>query len=183
MTDCLPKSDRLDAASVEGLGEFFDSGHNGHDGNGQDLPLCNQTDETAADWTPEIAAKVLRKSVRTIRRMLQDGELEGYKVPGPRRPEWRIKPVGHDLQSPSNRSWSDKVRLEELQKQIADLRTELERAQHDLQGASFRNGYLEAKLEQREKEVAERDTAIKLLTDSQHKPSRWARFTNWFIGR
>jgi hypothetical protein len=45
-----------------------------------------------------------------------------------------------------------------------------------LEAANYRVGWLESQLQERDKE-------IKLLTDSQHKPSRWARFKKWFFGR
>jgi hypothetical protein len=38
----------------------------------------------------------------------------------------------------------------------------------------WRNGFLESQLQEREQE-------IKLLTDKQHKLSRWVRFMNWFL--
>ena len=38
----------------------------------------------------------------------------------------------------------------------------------------MRNGYLQAQVETSQE-------AIKLLTDSQHKPSWWAKFSNWFF--
>ena len=50
-------------------------------------------DENTTDWTLEQAARVLGKSDRTIRRLIQDGILNGYKVPGQKHDEWRIKPV------------------------------------------------------------------------------------------
>jgi excisionase family DNA binding protein len=49
-----------------------------------------------------------------------------------------------------------------------------ERLLKDLEAASYRIGYLESKLE-------ERDLAIKLLTDSQHKPSWLSKFASWFF--
>jgi len=45
-----------------------------------------------------------------------------------------------------------------------------------LEAASMRIGYLEARTENYEKE-------IKLLTDGQHKQSKWLRFWGWFMGR
>ncbi len=45
----------------------------------------------------------------------------------------------------------------------------------ELEGATYRIGYLEAQL-------AERDQQIKLLTDSKHKSSLWARFKKWCAG-
>lgn len=43
-----------------------------------------------------------------------------------------------------------------------------------LEAATYRVGYLEAQLEGRDRE-------IKLLTDSQHKPSWWQRFKQLFV--
>jgi hypothetical protein len=66
--------------------------------------------------------------------------------------------------------------------EVIELRIKLELAEQEkaeikaqLEGATYRNGYLEAQLE------AERQT-VKLLTDSQHKPSWWAKFASWFMG-
>ncbi|HEY9682157.1 MAG TPA: hypothetical protein V6C86_11305 [Oculatellaceae cyanobacterium] len=52
-----------------------------------------------------------------------------------------------------------------------------------LEAATYRVGFLESQLSERQKEIEERDVAIKLLTDSQHKPSRWAQFKKWFLGQ
>ncbi|MBX9724802.1 MAG: helix-turn-helix domain-containing protein [Candidatus Obscuribacterales bacterium] len=59
-----------------------------------------------------------------------------------------------------------------------DLAKALVEISHKLEHATYRNGWLEAKLEEVQKE---RDQAIKLLTDSQHKPSWWAKFSSWFF--
>lgn len=45
-----------------------------------------------------------------------------------------------------------------------------------LESATYRIGYLEAQLESKEEK-------IKLLTDSQNKPTHWQRFVRWFMGR
>lgn len=45
-----------------------------------------------------------------------------------------------------------------------------------LEAATYRVGWLESQLQEREKD-------IKLLTDSQHKTSRWAVFKKWFLGQ
>jgi hypothetical protein len=62
------------------------------------------------------------------------------------------------------------------EKLIRELQEKLDARDHHLQAANYRIGYLEAQLESERQQV-------KLLTDSQHKPSRWARFYSWFIGR
>ncbi len=43
-----------------------------------------------------------------------------------------------------------------------------------LEAATYRVGYLESRLEDRESQ-------IKLLTDNQHKPGWWAKFSSWFF--
>jgi hypothetical protein len=50
---------------------------------------------------------------------------------------------------------------------------------HKLEAANYRIGWLESQLREREQDVEE----LKLLTDSQHKISRWQRFRSWFFGR
>jgi hypothetical protein len=48
-----------------------------------------------------------------------------------------------------------------------------------LEAANYRIGWLESQVREREQDVKE----LKLLTDSQHKPSRWTRFRKWFLGQ
>jgi excisionase family DNA binding protein len=61
-----------------------------------------------------------------------------------------------------------------IEKLISELQVKLDSRDHHLQAANYRIGYLEAQLE------AERQQ-VKLLTDSQHKPGWWARFSSWFF--
>lgn len=51
-----------------------------------------------------------------------------------------------------------------------------------LEVLTYRNGYLEAQLAERQKELELHQEQIKLLTDSQHKPSWWRKFATWFMG-
>jgi predicted RNase H-like nuclease (RuvC/YqgF family) len=71
------------------------------------------------------------------------------------------------IEESSKRADVDRALLEELRSRNSELETKL-------QAASWRNGYLESKLE-------ERDIQIKLLTDSQQKPSWWQRFKAFFV--
>ena len=126
---------------------------------------------TDTDWTPEQAAKVLGKSVRTVRRLLQEGTLKGYKVAGRRRAEWRVKAVNmsafESVTVPVNYvAVSENDRLWQL----------LKEKDAKLEALTMRTGYLEALL-------AERETEIKLLTDSQHKSGWWRSTWGWFLGR
>lgn len=51
-----------------------------------------------------------------------------------------------------------------------------------LEVLTYRNGYLESQLTERQKELDNQREQIKLLTDSQHKPRWWQRFSSWFFG-
>jgi len=54
------------------------------------------------------------------------------------------------------------------------LLTVIDEKDKKLEAATYRIGWLESQLQEREKEV-------KLLTDSQHKPGWWAKFSTWFF--
>lgn len=156
-------------------------------------------------WTIAEASKHLQVSAITVRRRLQRGELEGSKIQGPNGPEWRIKPCNldpdqtllnnsdltpeHDhtqvdnpaqpeLTQPliNDKSDPSQMVIDSLLKRISDLEHSLADSQSNLQSASWRNGYLESRIQTQEDQ-------IKLLTDSQHKPSKWARFKAWFFGQ
>lgn len=64
-----------DPADMTGMDDFFSC----HDKDGQE------------DLTLEQAAVRLNLSERTIQRRLKHRQLDGYKIPGPRGPEWRIR--------------------------------------------------------------------------------------------
>ena len=168
------------ATALDGFDDLLDCEVNetGHDLQVQDADA--PMSERMSDWTPEQAAEALGKSVRTIRRMLQDGTLDGYKVPGPKRLEWRVKPLTPIAVSPSDdrtkRDNSDTALVCELRNQIQELKTNCEQAAKQLEGAIYRTGYLEAQLE------AERQQ-VKLLTDGQHKSTWWHRIRSWFAGQ
>lgn len=72
--------------------------------------------------------------------------------------------------------------IQDYQRQIKELQQKFDVAQEQLKGASFRNGYLESQVESFKNELENQRDTIKLLTDSQHKPSLWARFKNWCLG-
>jgi excisionase family DNA binding protein len=165
------------AAALDGFDDLLDCEvtHSGHD------PQVQNSDTlTLTDWTPEEAAEALGKSVRTVRRMLQEGALEGYKVPGPKRLEWRVKPLTpiavKSVDDRIKRLHSDTDLVIELRNQIQELKANLEQATKQLEGASYRNGYLEAQVNGYEQQ-------IKLLTDPQHRSMWWHRIRSWFAGQ
>lgn len=175
-----------DHLTVEGLEHVLEAGDTGGDLSPGDIMAPG--DPAGDMWTLDDATRHLAVTKRTVLRKLKNGELVGYKVPGPFGPEWRIYPGDRaddatgDLSPPKPSpgdpvvSPPDPALIEELRRQISDLKSENQSLQKDLQGANWRNGYLES-------QVQSQDTQIKLLTDSQHKAGWWVRLCSWFVGR
>lgn len=161
--------------------------------------------------TLDEAAKTLNLSERTIQRRLKQGSLRGYKVAGPRGPEWRI--LLESWQDTANievSSSEDTTFIETISTQdttsdkegttfdryshlLGFYQSQITSLQEKLEAATYRNGYLEAQLTGAE-------TQLKLLPDFQAKASEaetlkqrvseleaelqrswWARFASWFV--
>jgi hypothetical protein len=71
-------------------------------------------------------------------------------------------------------STENQVRINPGSDNIDRLLNVINEKDQKLEAATYRIGWLESQLQDREKE-------IKLLTDSQHKPGWWAKFSNWFF--
>jgi excisionase family DNA binding protein len=175
-----------DHLTVEGLEHVLEGGDTGDDLSPGDIMAPG--DRGGDMWTLDEATRLLGVTKRTVLRKLKSGELTGYKVPGPFGQEWRIYPgdkagdMAGDLSpaiaSPDDLGVSPPVPalVEELRRQLDELKSENQSLQKELQAASWRNGYLES-------QVQSQDTQIKLLTDSQHTAGWWRRFCSWFTGR
>lgn len=130
-------------------------------------------------WTLKEAAERMGVSQNTIRNRIKARELHGYKVLGANGPEWRITP-------PADTITNNHLKVEGLQtllqviesqaKQIESLTKQLDANTGQLKAAADVVTYLH-------EQVRDKDTAIKLLTDSQHKSGWWAKFCSWFVGR
>jgi excisionase family DNA binding protein len=196
-------------ASTEGLDEFFEPlATLGQSTPDLAIATPDQTQATPdhAGLAIEQAAKILGVSNRTILRRLQKKTLDGFKINGPFGPEWRVSKKALTTHSQTlitlGLATPDLAIATPVQPQTSPVHLifqdieeeESEREQPDsansqtltttnidiadlllkLEGASYRIGYLESKLE-------EKNSQIKLLTDSQHKPSWWAKFSSWFF--
>lgn len=193
MNDTARDSINYQPADTQGLDDLFGKGVP-QDSSGQVVEVLKDSppqDKNEAqvtpgqDWTISQAAKELGISEKTVIRRLQRGTLTGYKVAGQFGLEWRVSRAAVDTTAqviaiPEDRTppdsgqatdsaGHDRIIIEDLKQELAELRTKLE-------GAVYRNGYLEAKLE-------ERDSTIKLLTDSKHKQGWWTNFCSWFMGQ
>lgn len=142
------------------------------------------------DLTLEEAAKRLNLSERTVQRRLKNGQLKGYKIAGPRGPEWRIKvescedTTGQAFAASDDTTFStddttiiETVSTEDTTRdskatttnaftQFAEFYHEqIETLQEKLEAATFRNGYLEAQLSNAESQ-------LKLLPDLSAKATK-----------
>lgn len=142
------------------------------------------------DLTLEEAAKRLNLSERTVQRRLKQGHIKGYKITGPRGPEWRIQLPSSDDTTFGNVQTSDDTTISgedttdveavSSEDRTADnkskanlayvqfvefYRDQVETLQEKLEAATYRNGYLEAQLSSAESQ-------LKLLPDLSAKAVR-----------
>lgn len=202
MSDTARDYQPVDTTNTDGMDELF----NAEDSVEQVINLAQ--DRTPQDnigklWTVPEAAKHFNVSEKTILRRLQKGSIKGHKVSGQFGLEWRIAGTaktetgdkkgaldrtpqdvieawdisGQDIEVVEDRTPQDVTKAWDSPGQdrfIDEQKQEIEVLRAKLEGAIYRNGYLESKLEEREKQIL-------LLTDSQHKPGWWAKFSNWFF--
>ena len=163
---------KTNTTDVEGLEHIFVSTVD---------PVIGDSRSTAdPGWTLTQTANEHNVTERTVRRWIKEQRIDAWKVDGPRGPEWRIHPGSSpDIQPDHSGSTlsiaSTSPALETMAEIIKDLAGKLAVSNEQVTAATYRNGYLEAQLE------AQREQ-IKLLTDSQHRPGWWGRFSDWFLG-
>jgi hypothetical protein len=150
---------------------------------------------------PEVAAMQLGLSVSGVLKRLRKGDLPGFKVPARRGEKWMVcataLPEGvlglakeslicseeSLICSEESSICSEESLAIECAQEAAAQTSNIDVAGllRKLEGATYRIGYLESQLEERQKEIELHQQQIKLLTDSQHKPSWWAKFSSWFF--
>jgi len=149
--------------------------------------------QQGASMSLKAACRHYKMSASTLRAKIKNGEVPAQKVQGANGPEWRVFPTEPSFQGSSKQGAEQGckhgvntvsaeyqgIATPELNR-LLDL---IEKQAAKLETASGQIGYLQSQLEERDKDLAERDNAIKLLTDSQHKPSWWNRFSSWFLGK
>ena len=188
MSDTARDYQTPEPVSIEGLDDLFDRSVTRSDRDPVSLDRSDNDLVTDLFWTPQEAAEFFSVSVRTIRRRLQDGSLSGYKINGLNGLEWRVHPVTRSDRDPvsldrPDSSDNDPVTvsaqdnnpvLEKLFDYLHEKDELLQAKEKDLQTASATIGYLKAQIESQEQQ-------LRLLTDSQHKPGWWAKFSSWFF--
>jgi excisionase family DNA binding protein len=131
----------------------------------------------------EEAAERLGVSIRAVQKRLKKGTLTGRKEKTIHGERWLIDVRELDASQDANRM-SDGSSVREQDANPVRLNANLDEdrdglikeMQAKIEALTWRNGYLESQLENQREH-------IKLLTDSQHQPSRWAGFKKWFLGQ
>lgn len=128
------------------------------------------------------AARRLKMPYPTLRRHVLSGKVES--IPGSDgKPLVKLQRIEHSESSYENSTQTnEQITISSefsanIQSLLDELKTEREYSRalcEKLDAASYRNGYLEAQL-------SEKETQIRLLTDSQHKPAWWSQFCAWFL--
>lgn len=176
-----------DSTSIEGLEDLLEVQEVTHEELQEERETAHESAHEADEimqsyWTTAEAAEHLDVSIRTIMKKLKDGSLQGVKVEGKYRPEWRIKPIEiettdheeskeedeadstvHDLvHEPDHEQQEERLLPAQGQSEFIELLKMIQKKDHELQGAIYRNGYLESQLESQGQQV-------KLLEDKSSK--------------
>ena len=183
----VKKSDNS-STSIEGLEELLEVQEVSHEELQEERESAHEAAHEADEimesyWTTAEAAEHLDVSIRTIMKKLKVGSLQGVKVEGKYRPEWRIKPIEiettdheeskeeddegdsavHDrVHEPDHEQAEERLLPAPGKSEFIELMKMLQRKDHELQGAIYRNGYLESQLESQGQQV-------KLLEDKSNK--------------
>jgi hypothetical protein len=171
MSKIANSSTKAENASVTGLEELFI--------NTADQARINSHSTQDQAWTLTEAANAYNVTERTIRRWIKEQVVSAWKVDGPRGPEWRINSgstMDRNLVYPGSTVDLETTILPEQNASILEadrLWDLLKEKDAKIEALIMRTGYLQAQIENKEEH-------IKLLTDSQHKPSWLHRLKTLF---
>lgn len=195
---------KIDPVTVEGLEEVFLASEEAavaSEPSEEEVEFGSEDSEVSESSIREIitteeASQRLGISARAVINRLKAGTLEGRKVRGKYRKEWRVfweevpKASEESPEIAMERSEDSEEPSEEGSEvfgtgkapqeaggsaAISGLLEQNQRLMDQMHALTYRNGYLEAKLEAKEEE-------IKLLTDRQRDGGWWSRFCSWFLG-
>lgn len=207
MSDTARDYQTIDPASTEGLDNLFHESTNHNQLFANTLETVREQD---APLTVERAAEILGISSRAVQKRLQKGTLKGLKTKQGGIERWSVNlsvtdreqgascseqfaicelqdantleldreqdapcPIQFANLDCQDTSWAEEPRPDKTT--IDDYKDRvIQELQAKLEAATFRVGYLQAQIETSQE-------TIKLLTDSQHKPGWWAKFSSWFF--
>lgn len=181
MSDTARDYQTIDTVSTEGLEQIFEA---------EVVPGSTlESQVLPTEGVPvDLAAKQLGLSPKTVKDRLRKGTLAGFKVKDKFGERWLVSLGATELVVPGTTETigsgspsqvaptnvlvaateqETTILVDVYKEQIKDLQAKLE-------AATYRLGYLEHQVETQEDQ-------LKLLTDSQHEPGWWARFSRWFF--
>ena len=191
MTEPAQNYQKIQATSTEGMDQIFDVVDVVMDVDG---PGVAEVLDDGHQIPLIEAAKILNIARRSALRLIHEGKLDGSKDG---HGQWLVKASSLNKRITAKTKLQSPVEQEDTRVDVGVDEdqdhgwTGAQSNVHDallrevlgkLEALTYRNGYLESQLSEREKEVELQRNQIKLLTDSQHKPSLWARFKNWCLG-
>ena len=173
MSDTARDYQTIDAVSTEGLEQIFEA---------EVVPGSTlESQVLRTEGVPvDLAARQLGLSPKTVKDRLRKGTLAGFKVKDKFGERWLVSLGTTELVgvgSPSLVAPSDVLVAPTEQETtilVEAYKEQIKHLQAKLEAATYRLGYLEHQVETQEDQ-------LKLLTDSQHKPGRWAKFSSWFF--
>lgn len=180
MSDTARDYQTLPATTTEGLEDLFETNETmSHRGIlTETVEILGETNETPECLTVSELVRHLGIPRSTVYRHIRSGKYQTVRGPdGKVRIPVRqneIPILSHETsRETGNETMSQREILTETNNETTTGTVDVADLLRKLEGATYRIGYLEAQLE------AERQQ-VKLLTDSQHKPSWLYRFRSWF---
>jgi len=161
MSDTARDYQSTNAATTDGMEDLSDVVPTSADRSMADADIVATVNDSGS-WVAVVdAASSLRKSERTIQRYAKCGKLRSKTDEFGRLLIWvpTIADSKINLETSANNQ---------------HLWNLLKEKDAKIEALLMRNGYLQAQMESSQE-------TIKLLTDSQHKPGWWAKFSSWFF--
>ena len=207
MSDTARDYQAIDPASLEGLDVLFTAGTNEVTGEqpGDSLGIASNSQALPpervgnASWVSvEQAATQLGISPNAVIKRLNKGKLLGEKVPGQFGLKWTVNPsclpqqIQIEVENCEEQpvmAWEQPGNSKGMASQDKALPGTSEGFASDslqilAQVIQTQNDQIQAQTELIKHltvEIRERDSQVKLLTDSQHKPGLWAKFSSWLF--
>ncbi|MBS1994595.1 MAG: hypothetical protein JSS83_28980 [Cyanobacteria bacterium SZAS LIN-3] len=182
MTDTARDYQTLTTADTNGLEHIFDVVPTPADSLSVNVGTV-ATDDDNGEWiTAAEAASSFKKSERTIQRYAKSGKLRSKTDESGRLMIWSTTPADTHIRPADSvatvadtdgglPTGADNLATNAENERLWDL---LREKDAKIEALLMRNGYLQAQVETTQE-------TIKLLTDSQHKPGWWTKFSSWFF--
>lgn len=148
-------------------------------------PTPSSVEGRGSSWSLKEAADNLGISINTVRKRLQQGLLDGFKVDGAYGPEWRIAPpkewnqASEKVEERATENFEETPTTVVGEESRAFIRpyeeTQSERLLRVVESQLELIGRLQNELALKDRLLMEKDSEMKLLVDTKKKPSWWQK--------